>query len=156
MGILAKEQGLKDLSDVFMSIAKEELVHAGMYAELIGKIPENFFKLMPFLQQAEANADKHLGGLADMVEKLGHLEEAAAIRKTIPEELRHGAILQKMMEKYHDRLETASNSHEKHTCKICGMNIATRPHSATCRKIGNVRFAGKRNLYLHKTAKQID
>ena len=76
---------MKDLADVFMSIAKEELVHAGMYAELIGKIPENFFKLMPFLQQAEANADKQIGGLADMVEKLGHLDAAAAIRKTIPE-----------------------------------------------------------------------
>jgi rubrerythrin len=120
MGLMAKEKGMNDLAEVLMSNAKEELAHAGMYAEMLGRVPEDFLHLLPSMQQAKEKAGQPLGALADMVEKLGQSEAAEAIRKTIPQEIHHGQVLKEMLEKYKDEIKVNDASNEKSTCKVCG------------------------------------
>lgn len=50
---LAKEQGYDDIAPIFIEAANQEAVHAGFYATLIGKYPQNFWRLVRGLEKAE-------------------------------------------------------------------------------------------------------
>ena len=49
---MAKEQGYDDLVDIFIEAANQEAVHAGFYATINGKYPQNFWGLVRGLQKA--------------------------------------------------------------------------------------------------------
>ena len=73
---MAREQGYDDIVDTFIEAANQEAVHAGFYATLVGKYPQNFWGLIRGLQKVEASGEAQLMALADKVRAAG-CDEAA-------------------------------------------------------------------------------
>ena len=62
---LAKEQGYNDIADELIESANQEAVHAGFYAVLNGKYPQDFWNLLRTVQKAETNGEAQVKAMAD-------------------------------------------------------------------------------------------
>ena len=63
---LAKEQGLTDVSKTFIEAANQEAVHAGFYATLNAKVPQDFWMLVRGVMAAEYAGEKTVKDFADI------------------------------------------------------------------------------------------
>ena len=101
---LAKEQGLDDAADVFIEAANQEAVHAGFYATLNGKYPQDFWGMVRGLMAAETSGETTVKGLADKFRAAGLTEAADEMEIFAKQEGHHGVVLEKLLEKYKPEL----------------------------------------------------
>jgi len=97
---LAKEQGLDDVAADFVEAANQEAIHAGFYATLIGKYPQNFWSLVRGLMAAEYHGDTAIKALADKFRAAGLTEAADEMEIFAKQEGHHGEVLKKILEKH--------------------------------------------------------
>lgn len=116
---LAKEQGLDDVAEDFIQAANQEAVHAGFYATLNGKFPQNFWKLVRGLMAAEYHGDTAIKTLADKFRAAGLAEAADEMEIFAKQEGHHGELLKNILEKHAP--EQLKDSGEKvYVCGCCG------------------------------------
>lgn len=115
---LAKEQGLEDVAEDFIEAGKQEALHAGFYAVLSGKYPQDFWQLVRGVMAAETGGEKTLQNLAENLRTAGlGLEEAADEMEIFAkQEGHHGIVLRKILEKYKPELLEV----EGKTIYVCG------------------------------------
>ncbi|MBQ9407616.1 MAG: hypothetical protein IJU37_12880 [Desulfovibrio sp.] len=116
---LAKEQGYEDVAADFLEAANQEAVHAGFYATLNGKYPQNFWGMVRGLQAAEASGETKLLGLAEKFRAAGLEEAAAEIAVFARQEGHHGELLQKILETHKPDL-LRSEGQKVYVCACCG------------------------------------
>lgn len=97
---LAREQGYTDAAEAFEKIAFQESVHAGFYAVLNGKYPQDFWQLVAGIQKAEAAADKQMQPLIDLFRTKGQNEVANELTVFMEQENQHGIILTDLLRKH--------------------------------------------------------
>lgn len=101
LALMAEEQGLpKELSSSFRALADQEAVHAGFYATLNAKLPNDIFRMMENMQRGEAGADKFLQPLANQFRELERADVAEQIENFIRQEQHHAEVLTTLLEKY--------------------------------------------------------
>lgn len=116
---LAKEQGLDDVSAAFIEAANQEAVHAGFYATLNAKYPQNFWSLVRGLMAAEIHGDTAVKTLADKFRAAGLAEAADEMEVFAKQEGHHGEVLKGILEKYAP--EQLQDSGKKvYICGCCG------------------------------------
>ncbi len=116
---LAKEQGLGDAAADFIAAANQEAVHAGFYAVLNGKVPQDFWALVRGAMAAEIAGEKKIKGFADKVREAGFAEAADEMEIFAKQEGHHGEVLRKMLEKHHPELLDDTGK-KIYVCGVCG------------------------------------
>ena len=132
---LAKEQGMEDVAKDFIEAANQEAVHAGFYAVLDGKYPQDFWMLVRGLMAAETSGEKTVKNFADKFRAAGLAEAADEMEIFAKQEGHHGVILKKMLEKYKpELLEVAGKT--IYVCGCCGYeytgDLDSEPESFVC------------------------
>ena len=97
---LAKEQGYDDIADELIESANQEAVHAGFYAVLNGKYPQDFWGLLRTVQKAETNGEAQVMAMAEKVRAAGFAEAADEMEIFAKQEGHHGVVIGKILEKY--------------------------------------------------------
>ena len=116
---LASEQGLDDAAATFIEAANQEAIHAGFYATLNGKYPQNFWQLVAGIRTAELKGEASVKALADKVREAGLTVAADEMEIFAKQEGHHGVILGELLDKYAP--ETSAPSAQKvFVCKVCG------------------------------------
>lgn len=102
MARVAEERGLKDVAKKFVAAANQEAVHAGFYAVLNGRVPQDFETILPALKKAEFDGDSQVRAIAEALKNAG-LDSAATaeVVKTIEtfaaQEKSHGDLIQQIL-----------------------------------------------------------
>lgn len=97
---LAREQGYDDLVPMFIEAANQEAVHAGFYAVISGKYPQDFWGLVKTLQKAETNGEAQVKAMADKVRAAGFAEAADEMEVFAKQEGHHGVLMAEMLARY--------------------------------------------------------
>ncbi|MBP3722994.1 MAG: rubrerythrin [Selenomonadaceae bacterium] len=113
---LAKEQGLDDVSKDFIEAANQEAVHAGFYATLNAKFPQNFWGLVRGIMAAEYSGETTIKNLADKFRAAGLAEAADEMEIFAKQEGHHGELMKKLLEKH----SPESLNVEGKTIYVCG------------------------------------
>ena len=116
---LAREQGLNDVAEGFITAANEEAVHAGFYAVLSGKYPTDFWGLVRAVQKAEENGEAQVKAIADKVRAAGFAEAADQMEIFARQEGGHGVRLQAMLDKYQPKAADTTGK-KVYVCPVCG------------------------------------
>lgn len=116
---MAKEQGYDDIVDTFIEAANQEAVHAGFYATLVGKYPQNFWGLVRGLQKAEAGGEAQIKALADKVRAAGCDEAADELELFAKQEGHHGVMMAEILAKYQQENQPAK-AKKVYVCPVCG------------------------------------
>ncbi|MDO5308084.1 MAG: ferritin family protein [Planctomycetia bacterium] len=116
---LAKEQGLPDVAEALIEAANQEANHAGFFATLVGKYPQDFWMMVRGLMAAETSGEITVKRLADKFRADGLTEAADEMEIFAKQEGGHGALLKKILEKYKPEL---LNDEGKtiYVCACCG------------------------------------
>lgn len=143
---LAKEQGYDDVAEKLIEAANQEAVHAGFYAVLNGKYPQNFWNLLRTVQKAEENGEGQVKALADKVRAAGFTEAADEMDVFAKQEGHHGVLVREILEKYHQTEKPAVPAGKKvYVCPVCGYeyvgDINAEPDSYTCPLCGQPKSA---------------
>ena len=115
---LAKEQGLEDVSKTFIQAANQEAVHAGFYATLNAKVPQDFWMLVRGVMAAEYRGDTTVKEMADKYRAAGLTEAADEMEIFAKQEGHHGALLQELLDKYKKNIDTTGK--KVYVCGVCG------------------------------------
>ena len=97
---LAKEQGLTDVSKTFIEAANQEAVHAGFYATLNAKVPQEFWMLVRGVMAAEYRGDTTVKEMADKYRAAGLTEAADEMEIFAKQEGHHGEMMEALLKKY--------------------------------------------------------
>lgn len=116
---LAKEQGLDDAAEVFITAANQEAVHAGFYSVLNGKYPQDFWGLVRAVQKVETNGEAQVQKMADKMRSIGFSEAAEQMEIFAKEEGRHGVVLAELLKKYQPNIPTHEGE-KVYLCSVCG------------------------------------
>lgn len=132
---LAAEQGLDDVAKIFIESANQEAVHAGFYAILNGKYPQNFWKLAEKVMKAEYSGEKQVKNLAEKVRAAGFNAAADQMEIFAAQEKHHGEVIKEIFEKYKpEKVDTEGK--KVYVCPICGYeyvgDINSEPEDWTC------------------------
>lgn len=100
---LADERGLTELAEELKSIAIDEAHHAGLYAVLNGKVPEDIFSCMEQMAERETNGVEFIKAFAQSIRDIGLEDAAQEIETAALDEGRHGAKLKELIKKYSDK-----------------------------------------------------
>ena len=146
LAALAKEQGLKDVAEIFIDLGNQEAVHAGFYATLNGKYPNNFWDFVRTLAKAETNGEGMVKGYADQVRAEGLKDAADQMEIYAKQEGHHGAVLAELLKKYNP-VETDLTGKTAYICQVCGYihvgDINDEPDTYTCPLCGQPKSAFK-------------
>ena len=115
---LAREQGMNDAEEVFIEAANQEANHAGFYAVLNGMYPKDFWGLVNGLHNAEAAGEAALKKQAERMREAGMVKAAEEMEVFAAQEGHHGAILQKLLDKYGKNIDTTGK--KVYVCGCCG------------------------------------
>ena len=116
---LAKEQGFEDVAAEFITAANQEAVHAGFYATLNGKCPQNFWQLLRGVMKVEINGEAKIMEMAAKFREAGLAEAAAEMEVFAKEEGHHGKMLEKILRKYQPEL-LEDKEGKIYVCSCCG------------------------------------
>lgn len=116
---LAKEQGYEDLVPLFIEAANQEAVHAGFYAVLNGKYPQDFWGLVKTLQKAETNGEAQVKAMADKVRAAGFAEAADEMEVFAKQEGHHGELMAEILARY-PQAEKKEKTKKVYVCPVCG------------------------------------
>ena len=111
LAMLADDQGIPEAADAFRKAAREEAVHAGFYALMNGKYPQDFWRLVKAVQKAEANGEAQVNAIAAQFRAAG-LEDAAQT-----------AEIFQILEKYAPKIDEATHM-LIYVCPVCGYEYA--------------------------------
>lgn len=141
---LAREQKLPEVAKEFERIGNEEAFHAGFYATLAGKYPQDFWNLVRNLQKIEAKGDGMLETLADKFRAAGLTEAAEEIKVFAKQEAGHGDSLQKILKQYAPPSPSTAGK-KIFVCPVCGYeyvgDIADAPEDYVCPICGQPKSA---------------
>ena len=142
---LAKEQGYNDIADELIESANQEAVHAGFYAVLNGKYPQNFWNLLRTVQKAETNGEAQVKAMADKVRAAGFAEAADEMEIFAKQEGHHGMVIGKILEKYQP--EKKASAGKVYICPVCGFehegDINDEPDDYVCPLCGQPKSVFK-------------
>ena len=143
---LAKEQGLDDVAEIFIESANQEAVHAGFYATLNGKYPQDFWKLAETVMKAEYAGEDQVKAMAQKVRAAGFAEAADQMEIFAKQEGHHGEVIKELLKKYKPaKPDTAGQ--KIYVCPICGYeyvgNINFEPDDWTCPLCGQPKSVFK-------------
>ena len=110
--------GVEDAAAVFTEAANQEANHAGFYAALNGMYPRDFWALVRGLAKAEAAGENSLKKLAERFRAAGLDAAAPELEIFAAQEGHHGAILQKLLDKYGKNIDTTGK--KVYVCGCCG------------------------------------
>lgn len=116
---LAKEQGYDDLVPLFTEAANQEAVHAGFYAVINGKYPQDFWGLVKTLQKAETNGEAQVKAMADKVRAAGFAEAADEMEVFAKQEGHHGELMAEILARY-PQAEKKKKAKKVYVCPVCG------------------------------------
>ena len=132
---LAKEQGMDDVAADFIEAANQEAVHAGFYATLNAKYPQDFWMLVRGLMAAETSGEGMVKGLADKFRAAGLTEAADEMEIFAKQEGHHGVVLKKMLEKHKPELLNVEGK-TIYVCGCCGYeyigDLDSEPEDYVC------------------------
>ncbi|MBQ8919603.1 MAG: rubrerythrin [Acidaminococcaceae bacterium] len=117
----AQDLGLEEVAKELMGLGIQEVNHAGFYATLNGKYPNNekdFWKLVKGLSAAEYKGEETLNKIADVLRAKGLTEAADDVSYFALQEKHHGIKTQDMYEKYAPKDEAAPE--KVYVCSVCG------------------------------------
>lgn len=115
---LAAEQGLGDAAQTFVESANQEAVHAGFYAVLNGKFPNDFWPLVAGIGKAETKGESSVKALADAVRAAGFATAADEMEIFAKQEGHHGVVIDELLKKYAPKNSTPAQ--KTFVCKVCG------------------------------------
>ncbi len=110
MARIAEERGLSDVAKRFIAAANQEAVHAGFYAVLNGRVPQDFEKMLPALKQAEYDGDAQVRAIGEALKNAG-LDSAATaeavecINVFAGQEKGHGDLIQQILNEHFPELK---------------------------------------------------
>ncbi|MBR2215331.1 MAG: rubrerythrin [Selenomonadaceae bacterium] len=132
---LAKEQGLDDVAADFIEAANQEAVHAGFYATLNGKVPQDFWPMVRGVMAAETSGETAVKGMADKFRAAGLTEAADEMEIFAKQEGHHGVVLKKILEKYKPELLKVEDK-TIYVCACCGYeyigDLDAEPETFVC------------------------
>ncbi|MBQ7198341.1 MAG: rubrerythrin [Selenomonadaceae bacterium] len=117
---LADEQGLdKEISKTLIELANQEINHAGFYATVNGKFPNDIWSSLESIMHAEYEAEKNIKNMSDKVRAAGFNEIADQMDIFMKQEVHHGEVLEELIKKFKPKdVETV---HQKvYVCPLCG------------------------------------
>lgn len=97
---IADEKNLPELAEELRSIAIDEARHAGLYAVLNGKVPDDIFACLSQMAETETSGVEFINAFAQSVRDCGLADAATAIESAAADEGRHGTKLKELIEKY--------------------------------------------------------
>ncbi len=143
---LAKEQGLDDVAKTLIESANQEAVHAGFYATLNGKYPNDLWTLLDTIKKAEYSGEIKIKELADKVRAAGLAEAADEMEIFAKQEGHHGVVIDELLAKY--KPAKADNTGKKvYVCPVCGFeyvgDLDAEPDDWTCPLCGQPKSVFK-------------
>ena len=133
---LASEQGLDEVAKVFIESANQEAVHAGFYAVLNGKYPQDFWKLAETVMKAEYAGEDQVIAMAQKVRAAGFAEAADQMEIFAKQEGHHGEVIEEILKKYKPTETEKSAPQKIYVCPVCGYeyegDINSEPDDWTC------------------------
>lgn len=118
---LAKEQGLDEVAKILLESANQEAVHAGFYATLNGKYPQDFWALLDKVKNLEYEGEGRVKALADKYREAGLNKAADEMEVFAKEEGHHGVVIEEIFKKYKPDYKPAAASGERvYVCPCCG------------------------------------
>ena len=132
---LAKEQGMEDVSKTFIEAANQEAVHAGFYAVLNGKVPQDFWGLVRGVMAAEYRGETTIKGMADRFRAAGLSEAADEMEIFGKQEGHHGEMMEGLLKKYKpEALDVEGKT--IYVCGCCGFeyigDLNVEPEDYVC------------------------
>ncbi len=119
---IAQDFGLEEVAKEFIGLGNQEVNHAGFYATLNGKYPNNekdFWKLVKSLSKVEYKGEGNLNKLADALRAKGLSEAADNVEYFALQEKHHGIKTEDIYNKYAPR-EKTSKPEKIYVCSVCG------------------------------------
>ena len=143
---LAKEQGMDDVAATLIESANQEAVHAGFYATLNGRYPQNFWSLLETVKKAEIAGEAQVKAMADKVRAAGFAKAADEMEIFAKQEGHHGVVIDEIFKKYKpQKAETAGQ--KIYVCPVCGYeyvgDINSEPDDWTCPLCGQPKSVFK-------------
>lgn len=143
---LAKEKGMDDVAETLIQSANQEAVHAGFYATLNGKYPQDFWALLEIIKKAEYSGQQQIKELADKVRAAGFTEAADQMEIFAKQEWHHGEVIDELLKKYNPpKTDTAGK--KIYVCPVCGYeyvgDIDAEPDDWTCPLCGQPKSVFK-------------
>lgn len=117
---LAKEQGLEEVAEKMIESANQEAVHAGFYATLNGKYPQDFWKLAETVMKAEYSGKDQVIAMAQKVRAAGFAKAADEMEIFAKQEYHHGEVLEEILKKYRPEKVETSTPKKIYVCPVCG------------------------------------
>ncbi len=122
MARIAQSFGLEEVAKEFIGLGNQEVNHAGFYATLNGKYPNNekeFWKLVKGLSKAEYKGEANINKLANALREKGLSDAADSVEYFALQEKHHGIKTEDIYNKYAPKENT--NIPEKvYVCSVCG------------------------------------
>ena len=118
---IAQDLGLEEVAKELMGLGVQEVNHAGFYATLNGKFPNNekeFWKLIKGLSAAEFKGEETINKIAGALRAKGLSEAADDVEYFALQEKHHGIKTQDMYDKYAPKNEAAPE--KVYVCSVCG------------------------------------
>lgn len=144
---LAKEQGFDEISKIFIESANQEANHAGFYATLNGKYPQNFWKLAETVKNAEYAGEAQVKAMAQKVRAAGFSEAADEMEIFAKQEWHHGEVIEEILKKYAPKKIESSAPKKIFVCPVCGYEyegeISNEPDDWTCPLCGQPKSVFK-------------
>ena len=143
---LAKEKGMDDVAETLIQSANQEAVHAGFYATLNGKYPQDFWALLETVKKAEYEGQKNIKALADKVRAAGFNDAADQMEIFAKQEYHHGEVIDELLKKYNPpKVDTTGK--KVFVCPVCGYeyvgDIDAEPENWTCPLCGQPKSVFK-------------
>ncbi|MBR1907805.1 rubrerythrin [bacterium] len=122
MARIAQDFGLEEVAKEFIGLGNQEVNHAGFYATLNGKYPNNerdFWKLVKGLSKAEYKGEGNINKLADALRAKGLSKAADSIEYFALQEKHHGIKTEDIYNKYAPK-EEITEVKKVYVCSVCG------------------------------------
>ena len=146
---LAKEQGLDDAAEKFIEAANQEAVHAGFYANLNGRYPQDFWGLVRTVQKAEEAGEVKVMAMAAKMREAGFAEAADEMEIFAKQEGHHGVMMQELLDKYQPEAPSQEGK-EVYICPVCGFehegSMDDEPDDYVCPLCGQPKAAFKARM----------
>ncbi len=117
---LAEEQGLEEVAKIFIESGNQEAVHAGFYAILNGKYPQDFWKMAETVMKAEYAGEDQVKAMAQKVRSAGFTDAAAQMEIFAKQEGHHGEVIEEILKKYRPEKVEKNSAKKIYICPICG------------------------------------